>query len=256
MDVVERKAAGHLTVLIDRPAVRNALRTSTIAQLDAALDSAERDPSVRAVLITGGPDFFCAGVDLKEVTAQDPAHDPVAATARLRQVHRLVERLRTYPKPTVAAVEGYAIGIGFALVLACDLVAASRTAFFAHPSAEAGMLADGGLIRDLHRLIGYRRTLELLLRRKRLTAAEAAEHGLVNELSEPGGSLAAAEAMVRDFAGTPSEVLFGLKALAASAADGNFLAHESTTIAMLKLGSTSAEARRRFLSGERFFGEG
>ncbi|GAB3457926.1 enoyl-CoA hydratase/isomerase family protein [Actinophytocola sediminis] len=251
-DVTVLRTADWLTVAIDRPAVRNALRTSTLAGLESALDTAERDDEVRAVILTGGPKFFCAGVDLKEVTAADPAHDLVASTARLRRVHRLVDRLRTFPKPTVAAVDGYAIGIGFSLVLACDLVAAGRTAFFAHPSAEAGMLADGALVRDLHRLIGYRRTLELLLRGKRLTAVDAATCGLVNELSEPGESLAAAEAMVREFAAVPPEVLFGLKALAASAAGEDFLAHESTMIALLKR-STSVEARRRFLSGERFF---
>ena len=250
MDVTESRGESWLTVAIDRPAVRNALRTSTLVGLESALDTAEREPAVKAVILTGGPEFFCAGVDLKEVTAQDPAQDSVAATARLRQVHRLVERLRTFPKPTVAAVEGYAIGIGFALVLACDLVTASRTAYFAHPSAQAGMLADGGLVRDLHRLVGYRRTLDLLLRRKRLTATEAVDHGLVNELSEPGASLAAAESVVREFADLSPEVLFGLKALAAS----DFTTHETTVIASLKR-TTSAQARQRFLSGERFFGE-
>lgn len=254
MDVRTHRADGTLTVVIDRPAVRNALRTATLAALESALDDAEHDPAVRAVILSGGQEFFSAGVDLKEVTAQDPGQDPVASTARLRRVHRLVERLRTFPKPTVAAVEGYAIGIGFALVLSCDLVTASRTAFFAHPAARSGMLADGGIVRDLHRLVGYRRTLDLLLRRRRLTAAEAVTYGLVNELSEPGESLAAAQAVVRDFADTPPEVLFGLKALAASAAGEDFLAHESTVIALLK-GTTSAQARARFLSGERFFEE-
>ncbi|MCT2588280.1 enoyl-CoA hydratase/isomerase family protein [Actinophytocola gossypii] len=140
-------------------------------------------------------------------------------------------------------------------MLACDLVVASRSAFFAHPAAAAGMLADGGLVRDLHRLVGYRRTMDLLLRRRRLTATEAADLGLVNELTEPGETHAAASAVVAGFADLPAEVLFGLKALSASASssvDGSFLAHESTTIALLK-GRTSAEARRRFLSGERFF---
>jgi enoyl-CoA hydratase/carnithine racemase len=254
VDVVAKRTGDTLTVAIDRPGSRNALRTATLAELESALDTAELDPDVRAVVLTGGPEFFCAGVDLKEVTARDPAHDAAAGTARLRRVHRLVDRLRTFPKPTLAAVEGYAIGIGFALVLSCDLVTASRTAFFAHPAAQAGMLADGGLVRDLYRLVGYRRALELLLRRRRISAEEALAYGLVTELTEPGGSLVAAEAVVRDFADVPPEVLFGLKGLAASASGADFLAHESTAVALLKR-TTSAEARRRFLAGERFFEE-
>ena len=100
----------------------------------------------------------------------------------------MLSRLRAFGKPTIAAVEGYAIGVGWSLALACDLLVASRTTFFAAPASAAGMIADGGLVRDLCDAVGHRRAAELLLTRSRVEARDALRYGLVTELTEPGRS--------------------------------------------------------------------
>jgi 2-(1,2-epoxy-1,2-dihydrophenyl)acetyl-CoA isomerase len=142
-DVVVEAGASWLTLRLDRPAVRNALRRTTWQQLDAALDRAESDGAVAGVTLTGGPDWFSSGADLSDLGSPEDGGS-WAAVSRLRGAQRVLRRLRGFGKPTVAAVEGYAIGVGWSLALACDLLVASRTAFFAPPDRADRARAEPG----------------------------------------------------------------------------------------------------------------
>lgn len=257
--VIEREEAA-LIVQLCRSEVRNALRTRTWYELDAALDEAEGDAQVRTVVITGGPEWFCAGADLRENASADPAvvADAFTMTRRLRLAQRVLERLSHYPKPTVAAVEGYAIGLGWCLALSCDLVVASRDTYFAQPAATAGMLADGGLVRQLCDALGVRRTTEILLTRTRLLAEEAFGYGMVTRITPPGETMGEAKKLVSEITRRPPSVHFINKALLISAMSGGesgYLEHECTAVALNRMQPANVKGRQRFLAGERFYGE-
>lgn len=255
-DVSTSVCDGTFTVRLDRPAVRNALRQQTWRELDAALDAAETDRRVRVVVLTGGDEWFSSGADLRDGAVRDSAElaDLWVMTTRLRTAQHFMDRLRRFPKPTLAAVEGYAIGIAWPLVLSCDLIVAARGAYFAQPPASRGMIADGGLARLLCESAGVRRATEILLTRDRVTAQEAHGFGLVTLLSEPGGAVAAAAELARGMASRPASVQFLNKALLVSAtADGREanLEHERTAAALNRLQQPNIEGRRQFLDGGR-----
>lgn len=245
-----------LLVRLDRPAQRNALRHRTWQELEEILDRAEVDNAVAVLVLTGGDDWFCAGADLRENAGRDHAMDLWSSTTRLRRAQRALHRLRTFPKATVAAVEGYAIGLGWCLALACDLIVAAEDAYFAPPSATAGMLADGGLIRDLTEAVGRRRTNEILLLHSRLPAPQAAADGLVTTLAPRGEATARAVDLAADIAARPSSVHFVNKALLASALgpDGYF-DHEATAVALNRMQPANLAGREAFLGGRRFYAE-
>jgi enoyl-CoA hydratase/carnithine racemase len=256
---VERDGAA-LIIRLNRPEARNAIRTRTWQELEVALDTAESDGAVRVVVLTGGPDWFAAGADLRENASSDPAvvADAFTMTMRLRLAQRVLERLHCFPKPTVAAVEGYAIGLGWCLALSCDLIVASDSAFFAQPAATAGMLADGGLIRQLCDALGVRRTTEILFTRTKLPADEAHRYGMVTRLTKPGHTLEGAQELVTEIAQRPASVHFINKALLASAQAGGeagYLEHEATAVALNRMQPANIEGRQQFLAGQRFYGE-
>lgn len=245
-----------LLVRLARPDKRNALRHQTWRELEGVLDDAEVDPDVTVVVLAGTDAFFCAGADLQENPGRQHAMDLWSATTRLRRGQRTLQRLRTFPKPTIAAVEGYAIGLGWCLALSCDLVVAARDSYFAAPAASAGMLADGGLIRDLYEAVGRRRATEILLLHTRLTAEAALGDHLVTRLAEPGGSVAVAMDLAAGIAARPPSVHFVNKALLASAigADG-YLEHEATAVALNRMQPANLAGRDAFLAGQRFYAE-
>ncbi|GLZ42882.1 enoyl-CoA hydratase-related protein [Actinokineospora sp. NBRC 105648] len=167
---------GQVRVLtIDRPAVRNALDNAALRALHEALESAADDPSVRAVVITAtGSKAFSAGLDLKAL-AVDGLPDPSRSPVNLLR--------GSFPKPVIAAVNGAAVGGGFELVLACDLVVAAPHAVFALPEVSRGIAAtEGGT--DLPQRVPLPVALEMGLTGAPITAARAFDLGLVNALAE------------------------------------------------------------------------
>lgn len=176
--VVER--AGPVTVVrLDRPEVRNALDVATGEALVAAFGEAAADDAVRAVVLTGtGDRAFCAGMDLKAFSSSGSQRSP------------LTEFLRggAYPKPLVAAVNGPAVGGGFELALACDLIVAADHAWFALPEVARGLFAAGGGTVVLPRRVPPSIALELALTGDRLPAERALALGLVNRVV-PGEEL-------------------------------------------------------------------
>jgi crotonobetainyl-CoA hydratase len=176
-----RDQHGHVSVLtIDRPQRANSIDLETARELSAALDALADERDTRVVVLTGAGDrAFCAGMDLDAVQAGQAA----AINGVPGGFAGLVRR--NFPKPVIAAVRGAAMGGGFELVLACDLVVASENARFALPEVGHGLIAaSGGLVR-LPRRIPAALAVELLLTGSALDAGRARDLGLVNRVVAP-----------------------------------------------------------------------
>ena len=181
---------GHTLVLaIHNPEHRNALSPQMYAAGVEALDAAESNPDVRAVIITGEGGIFCAGGNLHRLLAQ--RQQPPAATAQsVDLLHNWIEAIRTFPKPVIAAVEGAAIGAGLSLALACDLIVAARNAVFVMAYSNIALSPDGGGSWSLAHALPRQLAGELLLLGERIGAERLHALGVVNRLAESGLALA------------------------------------------------------------------
>lgn len=179
--VVTEPRPGVLLMTLNRPHVRNAVDRSLAEAMDAALTRLDTDPALTVGILTGTGGHFCSGMDLKAFPADGV---PVVADRGLAGLTRARRR-----KPLIAAVEGAAVAGGFELALACDLITAADTAFFALPEVARGLVAaEGGAIRLPGRL-PYHVAMEMLLTAAPLPAADAARYGLVNRLGREGQAL-------------------------------------------------------------------
>jgi enoyl-CoA hydratase len=173
-----------LVVTIRRPEARNAVNRAVAEGIAAALDELDGDGALRAGVLTGAGGTFCAGMDLKAfVAGERPA---VAGRGFAGIVRRPPE------KPLIAAVEGWALAGGFEVALACDLIVASREARFGIPEVKRSLVAAGGALLRLPQRMPYGVAMELALTGDTITAQRAAELGVVNRITEPGGALDAA----------------------------------------------------------------
>ena len=172
-------------VSLNRPKALNALNRQLLGELDDVIASVGADASIRAVVVTGvGDRAFAAGADITELAALGPDAARAFATAG----QSVFERLETLGKPTIAAVNGFALGGGCELAMACTLRVAADSAQFGQPEIDLGLLPGFGGTQRLTRLVGRGRALDLLLRGHRIGAVEAERIGLVN-LVVPGASL-------------------------------------------------------------------
>lgn len=175
-------AGGIRTITINRPEKLNALNVATIAELDAALAEIEADDGVDAVVITGAGDkAFVAGADISELATLGPVEAKEFAL-RGQGVFRRLERLG---RPVVAAVNGYALGGGCELAMACHIRVASSKAVFGQPEVKLGLIPGYGGTQRLPRLVGRGRALEILLTGRNVTAEEAEKIGLANAVCDP-----------------------------------------------------------------------
>ncbi|MGQ0466179.1 MAG: crotonase/enoyl-CoA hydratase family protein [Sporichthyaceae bacterium] len=205
------------TVLIARPEVRNAVDPATAAHLRAAFDRIAADDEIRAVVFAGQGGTFCAGYDLKAFS-QVKLDDDLAALGPGRPGPMGPTR-GIPPKPTIAAVEGYAVAGGLELAVWCDLRVAAADAVFGVFCRRWGVpLIDGGTVR-LPRLIGQGRALDLILTGRPVAADEALRMGLVDRVVEPGTTLAAARELARQIAAFPQTCMLADRA-SAYAQDG------------------------------------
>ncbi|NUU21856.1 MAG: enoyl-CoA hydratase/isomerase family protein, partial [Streptomycetaceae bacterium] len=187
LDVTE--AADRVTVRLDRPAERNAISLAMVDELHAVCTDLEKNP--RAMLLTGGDQgVFAGGADIAELRERD-RNDALAGINL-----RLFERIRALPMPTVAAIDGYALGGGAELAYACDLRIATDRAVFGQPEPGLGIIAGAGATWRLVRLLGESVAKQILLAGRRLTAAEALHYGLVVDVVAPDTLLAAADALL------------------------------------------------------------
>jgi enoyl-CoA hydratase len=187
-DVADRIA----TITVNRPDKLNALNDALIAELRTAIAEARRRPDVGAVLLTGAGRAFVAGADIGELVDQTA----VEGKARAQRGQQAFRRFETSPKPTLAAVNGFALGGGCELAMACHLRIASEAAKFGQPEVKLGIVPGYGGSQRLPRLVGKGRALQLLLTGEMIDAAEAYRIGLVNRVVPAGELLPAARALL------------------------------------------------------------
>jgi len=189
-------------ITLNRPEVLNALRRETFSELAAVLQEAGQDEKVRSLVITGKGKAFSAGQDLSELgslAGQEVDYFEIRnSVEQMQKITRLILDLR---KPVIAAVNGYAIGAGAELAIACDIRYASEKASFEFAEVKVGLFETNGVTWLLPRLIGLGRAKELMLAGKRVNAEEAFQIGLVTAVFSPesllDNALAAASKMAR-----------------------------------------------------------
>ena len=178
--LIERDG-GLLTLRMHRPDKKNALTRAMYTSMAETLDQAERDPSVRAVLLTGGEDCFTSGNDVADFIQAPPS-------GLNSEVFHFMRALFDFSKPVVAAVAGPAVGIGTTLLLHCDLVYVARGAQLKMPFVNLGLCPEYGSSLILPRLLGHARAAELLLLGQSFTGEQAAAWGIANQALDDGAA--------------------------------------------------------------------
>jgi enoyl-CoA hydratase len=211
-DVVQvEQRNGVQVITINRPEARNALDARVARAVAAAADELDASDELRVGVLTGAGGTFSAGMDLKAFLRGEL---PTIEGRGLCGITRTRPR-----KPLIAAVEGWALAGGFELVLACDLVVAAETARLGVPEVSRSLVAIGGAALALPRRIPHALAMELLLTGQPVTAARAAEFGLVNRVTPEGGALAAALELAAPIAANGPLAVAATKAVALGAAD-------------------------------------
>ena len=169
------------SVRFNRPNQRNSLPTEILDSLDLEISDLIANTELQTIIFTGTGNTFLSGADIRELTSLNPQ------TARdfSRKGQVLFEKIASAPQLTIAAINGYCIGGGLDLALACDIRVASTTANFAHPGARLGIITGWGGTQRLPRVIGKARALEFFVTARRLTSKEALEIGLVSRVGDP-----------------------------------------------------------------------
>ncbi|MCA2982645.1 enoyl-CoA hydratase-related protein [Gemmatimonas sp.] len=200
-DVADRIA----TITVNRPDKLNALNDATIAELGRAIDEANARADVAAVLLTGAGRSFIAGADISELESQSP----LEAQRRARAGQAIFRRFETSPKPTVAAINGFALGGGCELAMACHVRLASDKAKLGQPEVKLGIVPGYGGTQRLPRLVGRGAALRLLLTGDMIDAAEALRLGLVDQVVAPEALLDTARALLTTMAANAPLALAG-----------------------------------------------
>jgi 2-(1,2-epoxy-1,2-dihydrophenyl)acetyl-CoA isomerase len=194
-DIVRYEAGGGVaTIILNRPDSMNAFTTELRADLFEALERAESDARVRAVILSGEGRCFSAGADLKD------RPDRSVAEILQTEYRPVLEKIASLPKPVIAAVPGSAAGIGLSLALTCDLLIMADDAFLLSPFTTISLVPDGGLTWQLVRQLGYRRAFQLSVESERIAAARCVELGLANRAVPAGELRAAAQEWARRLA--------------------------------------------------------
>ncbi|MDB5794456.1 MAG: enoyl-CoA hydratase [Noviherbaspirillum sp.] len=211
-----------LILTLSNPGQRNALHPDMYAAAIETLSTAERDTSIRAVVLTGADNFFCAGGNLNRLL-ENRAKDQSAQAESLDSLHGWIQAMRDCPKPVIAAVEGAAAGAGFSLALACDMIVAGATAKFVMAYARVGLTPDGGGSWFLSQALPRQLATEILIEGKPVMASRLHELGLVNRLVDDGSALDTALAWADEIAVLSPNAVEGIKSLIQEA-QGNSLA--------------------------------
>ena len=184
---------GIATLTVNRPDKLNALNDATIAELGAAIEEVRSSADIRGLIVTGAGRAFIAGADISELAAETP----VSAQELALKGQRIFGRFESSPKPVVAAVNGFALGGGCELALACHIRIASEQAKFGQPEVKLGICPGYGGTQRLARLVGKGRALQLLMTGETIDAAEAYRIGLVNRVVAADSLIATATGMLR-----------------------------------------------------------
>jgi len=175
--IVESPSPGVTLVRLNRPEALNALNSTLLTELSAALDAAEADESVRCLVLTGSEKAFAAGADIKEMSDKT-----YAQMFMLNFFTSAARRVETFRKPIIAAVAGYALGGGCALAMMCDFIIAAETAKFGQPEINLGVAPGIGGTQRLTRFVGKAKAMDMILTARMMDAAEAERSGLVSRV--------------------------------------------------------------------------
>ena len=198
-------------ITINRPSVLNALNPKTVAELGECLNAARQDDAVRVLILTGaGEKSFVAGADINELSKQSPVSGKEYSLVGQEVLHRL----ETMGKPSIAAINGFALGGGCEVALACTIRIASRNAKLGQPEVKLGIIPGYGGSQRLPRLCGKGVAHEMILTGEMITAEEALRVGLVNRVVEPAELLATAESIAKKIASNaPLAVKYAMEAI-------------------------------------------
>ena len=244
--LIERDG-GVLVVTINRPEKLNALNTKTVTELGQVMDEAASDAVVRAIVLTGsGEKSFVAGADINELAVQSP----VSGREHARSGQRVFDRIERLGKPVIAAVNGFALGGGCELAMACTLRIAADTAKFGQPEINLGLIPGYAGSQRLPRLVGRGRALEMLLTGAQIGAEEAHRIGLVNKVVPAASLMTEARTLANTLATkAPVAVRYILEAVAGglemSFADAQD--YEATLFGLVSTTDDMREGTRAFL---------
>jgi enoyl-CoA hydratase/carnithine racemase len=198
------------TIRLNRPEKKNSFNATMRQEMATLLDDLARNRAIRAVVITGGGDIFCAGADISEMDGTASAD---AAYQHAREFQVLFNQVESLPQPVIAAVCGWALGGGCELALACDFRVASDTARFGLPEIKIGAFPGGGGTQRLTRLIGVAKAKEMILTGDPISAEEALAIGLVMKVASKEKCLEEANNLAAKLAALPRLALQASKML-------------------------------------------
>lgn len=213
-----------LILTISNPGARNALHPDMYAAAIETLSTAERDDSVRAVVLTGADKFFCAGGNLNRLL-ENRSKPPAVQAESIDNLHGWIEAIRDCPKPVIAAVEDTAAGAAFSLALACDLIVAGASAKFVMAYVKVGLTPDGGGSWFLSRSLPRQLATECLIEGKPISATRLHDFGVVNRVVGDGTVLDNALAWAEELAALSPNAVERIKSLS-NEAPANTLAQQ------------------------------
>lgn len=237
---VEFERQGRVAVLtLNRPEVMNAISRQLLDRLDDHLDSIERDAGLRAIVITGSGKAFTAGADVEAMK------DASALEARsfAQRGHALTTRIETFPKPVIAAVNGYALGGGCEVALSCDIRLASDKAKFGLPELKLGIMPGWGGTQRLARLTNSSYAKELIFTGRMVDAIEAIDKGLANQMHPADELMDAALALASEISERPPWTISTSKELVNLALEGDLQGHLARELDAFALAFTTEDAR-------------
>ncbi|HSG95548.1 MAG TPA: enoyl-CoA hydratase-related protein [Afifellaceae bacterium] len=243
-DPVATGASGIVILRLNRPAVKNALNMDLRQALADAARRIAGDDKVRCVVLTGGDEVFAAGADIKLLADKD------AAGVRALELHKYWEAVTAIPQPVIAAVNGFALGAGCELAMACDMIIAGQDARFGQPEVRLGIMPGAGGTQRLIRAIGKARAMRLALTGEIIDAGTADAWGLVSEVVDAGAALPRALEIAGRLANGPARALRAIKAALNTGADmplADALAMERTGFQALFDTADQSEGMRAFL---------
>ena len=218
----EKTNEGVLLIMLRRPEKFNSFVVEMALQMQSALDDADNDPAVRAVLITGEGRAFCAGQDLGE--ASDP-NGPGINKIVSEHYNPIILKIRNLSKPVVAAVNGVAAGAGANIALACDIVIAAQSSSFIQAFSKIGLIPDSGGTWFLPRIIGFQKASALMFLGDKITASEAESMGMVYKVVEDNELMNEANKICNTLAAMPTKA-FHLTKQALNASYTNSIADQ------------------------------
>jgi 2-(1,2-epoxy-1,2-dihydrophenyl)acetyl-CoA isomerase len=180
--ILYKKEGGRVSITLNRPRALNALNREIIDDLFTALKEAAADPEVKVLILTGAGRAFCFGADVSEFSRQFELGNLAPVFLLLQKVQEIIRLLIGTPKPIIAALNGFATGLGLDLALACDLRIAAERAKLAEAFISMGLVPDGGGTFFLPRLVGLAKAAEMIFTGEPLSAAEAERIGLLNRV--------------------------------------------------------------------------